>query len=107
MYAKCFIACGRMATLATVSKIGHFLDNNATSHIKCNVLIGICTYNIHFINDTIAISNHYLIMSTGKSVSEALILESVHNMTTIFKCQNKNKKQFLYTTYSELVLSSY
>ena len=44
MYAKCFIACGRMATLATVSKIGHFLDNNATSHIKCNVLIGICTY---------------------------------------------------------------
>jgi hypothetical protein len=34
MYAKCFIACGRMATLATVSKIGHFLDNNATSHIK-------------------------------------------------------------------------
>ena len=64
MYAKCFIACGRMATLATVSKIGHFLDNNATSHIKCNVLIGICKYNIHhFINDTIAISNHYLIIS--------------------------------------------
>ena len=62
MYAKCFIAWGGIATLtlATVSKIGHFLDNNATSHIKCNVLIGICTYNIHFINDTIAISDHYL-----------------------------------------------
>ena len=64
MYAKCFIACGRMATLATVSKIEHFLDSNATSHIKCNVLIGICTYNIHFMNDKIAISNHYLIIST-------------------------------------------
>ena len=47
MYAKCFIACGRMATLATVSKIGHFLDNNATSHIKCNVLIGIPMYIQH------------------------------------------------------------
>ena len=43
MYAKCFIAWGGIATLtlATVSKIGHFLDNNATSHIKYNVLIGI------------------------------------------------------------------
>ena len=68
-----------------------------------------------------------MVCSTGKSVSEALILESVNpkydNRLFIdlqlltqkntnsehvvykncFECQNKNKKQFLYTTCSELV----
>ena len=59
--------------------------------------------------------------SAGKSVSEALIFESVNPQndeklfiefpekykfrTSCFECQNKNKKQkqFLYTTCSELV----
>ena len=66
-----------------------------------------------------------LLNGTGKSVSEALILESVNPQydyilfidlqlqknknsehgvyINCFECQNKNKKKFLYTTCSELV----
>ena len=68
---------------------------------------------------------------TGKSVSEALILESVNPQyderlfidlqlqykknassehvvyKNCFECQNKNKKQFLYTACSELVFFLY
>ena len=68
-------------------------------------------------------------LSTGKSLSEAIILIStnydkrlfidlpVHYMKTAIseyvvytncsECQNKNKKQFVYTTCSELVLFIY
>ena len=88
-------------------------------------------YFCRIISQTLERYFYLNLKSTGKSFSEALILESVNpqydNRLFIdlrlqykkntssehavykhcFECQNKNKKQFLYTTCTELVFFLY